>query len=274
MNELKCNFLSSEIQKNELFITYSDYTANEYKTRYSDEIIHAIDTEVLTHGNTNFIADSGFESKQQIFAIGDSHCLFFTKFMKIKNHWLYGMPITIYTLLRDGLDIYNIGNDLENHQGEFGKGHSAYNIKENDFVIFFFGWNDMQKNIHLHAADRWKDEIDDLIHKYVHTISMSKGHIIPIIANIYPNPRMGADIQTMRGSEDERRNYILYANSILRKLCIENEILFLNLYDLISDENDVIREEFTHDNIHLDWTNLNLIAFIENQIVKMCEGYL
>jgi hypothetical protein len=273
-SELKHNFLSGEVQKNELFVTYADYVANRNNTQYNEETIRTIDNEILAYENTNFIADSGFETKQQIFAIGDSHCLFFLKSIKIKNHWLYGMPITIYTLLREGLDIFNIGTNLENHQGIFGKGHSKYNIKEKDFVIFFFGWNDMQKNINLHAADRWREEIDDLINKYVRTISMSKGHIIPIIANIYPNPRVGADLQTMRGSEEERRNYFLYANGVLRNLCAKNGILFLNLYDLVTDENDCIREEFTSDNIHLDWTNLNLIAFVEDRIVKFCQSYL
>ena len=263
-----------DITAYETKITYLEYISNTNEVEYSDEVIDTIEQEFSANGTTNFIANSGFKTNQQIFAIGDSHCLFFQKSMKIKNHWLYGMPITIYTLLRDGLDIFNIGTNLENHQGIFGKGHSKYNIKENDFVVFFFGWNDMQKNINLHAADRWREEINVLIQKYVQTISMSKGHITPIITNIYPNPRTGADIQTMRGSEEERRNYFLYANDVLRDLSAKNGILFLNLYDLVADENDCIRGEFTTDNIHLDGNNLKLVAFVEDKIVTICEKYL
>jgi len=76
-SELKHNFLSGEVQKNELFVTYADYVANRNNTQYSEETIRTIDNEILAYENTNFIADSGFETKQQIFAIGDSHCLFF-----------------------------------------------------------------------------------------------------------------------------------------------------------------------------------------------------
>ena len=44
---------------------------------------------------------------KNIFAIGDSHSIFFHNSIYIKEHWVaFGkMPVTIYRLLKDGLDI-------------------------------------------------------------------------------------------------------------------------------------------------------------------------
>lgn len=97
-----------------------------------------IDNEIQKNGNTNLITDSGLLSGSQIFAIGDSHTIFFYNSLKIKEHWGYGskIPLTIYTLLRDNLDIYSVGTLL-------GNGHEKYNIKMGDYVIFFYGYNDM-----------------------------------------------------------------------------------------------------------------------------------
>ena len=41
-------------------------------------------------------------------------------------------------LLKNPIDILNIGTIM-------GNGHENYNIKEGEFVLFFYGWNDIQK---------------------------------------------------------------------------------------------------------------------------------
>jgi len=46
-----------------------------------DELIQ---NEIKKNGNTNFITDSGLSSGQEIFAIGDSHTIFFYNSLKIK----------------------------------------------------------------------------------------------------------------------------------------------------------------------------------------------
>ena len=144
-----------------------------------------IENEIKKNGNTNFIADSGFKTGQQIFAIGDSHSIFFYNSIKIKEHWFFSnlkknkLPLTIYTLIHDNLDIYNIGNNL-------GNGHQLYNIKKKDFVLMNFGFNDIQRNIYLHASNNWKEEINNLISNYIKTISIfeKKFQIIPIVSFI------------------------------------------------------------------------------------------
>jgi hypothetical protein len=227
-----------------------------------------ISNEIKKNGNTNLISDSGLETGQQIFAIGDSHSIFFYNSMKIKEHWFHDgeLSITIYKLIKYDLDIYNIGTILKN-------GHELYNIKANDFVLFYYGFNDIQKNIYLHAKDSWADEITYLMNEYIKKILLLKNkfNIIPIIPMIYPNPLPDALGQDARGSYEERHQYTLYANIILKKLCVEYSILYLDLYDYISDENGFILEKFTKDKIHLDYDNVSLRDYVENKIFELCR---
>jgi hypothetical protein len=235
---------------------------------------HLIEYEIKKNGNTNFITDSGFESGQQIFAIGDSHSIFYHNSMKIKEHWFYynvenkqNMPLTIYSLLQNRLDIYNIGNDL-------GNGHQLYNIKANDFVVMYFGFNDIQRNINLHAANSWTAEIDVLINMYIETVlSLKKQYnIIPIVSCIYPNPRHGAQGQNPMGSLEERRTYTIYANDLLKSLCGKENLSYLDIYDDITDKYGFIKDSFTIDKIHLDYNNKFLRDYIDNKIIELCKS--
>jgi hypothetical protein len=253
------NLIEEEIKDN--------LTEEEIKDNLTEE-------EIKRNGNTNFITDSVFESGQQIFAVGDSHSIFFYNSMKIKEHWFFGnvkikhnMPLTIYGLLQNELDIYNIGNNL-------GNGHELYNIKSNDFVVMYFGFNDMQRNINLHAINRWKEEIEYLINAYIETVLHLKTqyNIVPIVSCIYPNPRPDAQGQNSTGSFEERQSYNIYANSILKTLCSKEKISYLDIYDFITDENGFIKDSFTRDKIHLDYDNKFLRDFVDNKIIDLCKN--
>lgn len=193
--------------------------------------------------------------------------------MKIKEHWFYNvgkdhnMPLTIYSLLNNGLDIYNVGNNV-------GNGHELYKIKSNDFVVMNFGFNDIQKNIHLHAANEWKDEIEYLINMYIETVLNLKKqyNIIPIVSCIYPNPRPDVQGVNCMGSLEERRNYTIYANEMLKSLCINHQISYFDIYDFITDENGLLNETFTSDKIHLDYNNKFLRDFIDGKIIDLCKS--
>jgi hypothetical protein len=226
--------------------------------------------EIKQNGNTNLITNSGLISGQQLFAIGDSHSIFFYNSMKIKEHWGGGgkIPITIYTFLQDDFNPYDVGNRL-------GNGHELYNIKSGDYVLFFYGFNDLQRNIYLHAKDRWKDEIDLLLAKYIRKLLSIRDqyHIHIIIPCIYPNPGPNAKGVSCTGSDEERRMYIEYTNQQLRTQCIEYHIPFLDIYDMIVDEErQYIKPSMTVDFIHLDYNNRELQEIVENKIIS-CINY-
>lgn len=230
-----------------------------------------IEKEISLHGNTNLITDSGLNTGAQVFAVGDSHTIFFYNSMKIKEHWVYqsNIPLTIYRLLQEGLDIYNLGNLL-------GNGHEKYNIKNGDYVIFYYGFNDIQKNINIYAENRWREEIEHLFTKYIEYIVLlkQKYDITPIIPSIYPNPLPEALGQNSNGSYDERKMYVLEANKILKDCCQEHNVLYLDIYDIITDDNGFIRREYTTDFIHLDYNNSDIRKIVETLIFKLIHNHI
>lgn len=226
-----------------------------------------VNEEMKKHGNTNLITDSGLKSGSQIFAIGDSHTIFFHNSLKIKEHWFYGgtLPLTIYRLLNEDLEIYNIGNIL-------GNLHEKYNIKENDYVIFYFGFNDIQRNIHLHHENKWKEEITNLFTNYINKVMTLKNkyNIKPIIPCVYPNPLPNAQGQHPCGSYEQRTIYTKFANNVLQNLCQINNLPFLDIYNLITDDNGFIKKDITSDYIHLDYNNITIRDLVENKIFEFC----
>ena len=204
-----------------------------------------------------------------IFAIGDSHSIFFWNSEIIKEHWVSfaGLPLTWYQLINRGLDIYNIGTKL-------GNGHEKYNIKSGDFVLFCYGWNDIQKNIYRYAKDNYKSEIEHLINKYGELLKnyKNKYNITPIIQNIMPNPLK--ESKSINGDADVRNMYIKYANQYLFKYCKDNNILFFNVYDLVADENGYLKNIYTKDKIHLDYDNVFLRKTIDTKLINLVNQHI
>lgn len=219
-----------------------------------------IKVHYLEYGNTNLITNSGLKNNSQIFAVGDSHTIFFHNSMKIIEHW--GHRLTMYNLVRSGIDLFNLGNIL-------GNGHEKYNIKKNDHVIFYFGYNDVHRHIYTNFKDNYKINIDILVTKYIDYILFLKDkyNIIPIISCVYPLP---TKINTLNilGSEDLRKKYTKFINYLLEKNCKEKKILFLNIYDKISN-NDKIKDEYSKDGIHLDYNNEYIRNYVENKIYEL-----
>lgn len=198
-----------------------------------------------------------------IFAIGDSHSIFYHNSEKIIELW-FGMsniPVTIFKLLINGLDIYKVGKILKKQE--------KYNIKANDKVMFCYGYNDIQKNIYKYAKENYEIELNNLLTKYIDLILIykSKYNIIPIIQNIYPNPLIKS--KNVNGSEEIRIIYTKYANELLYKLCKKNEIKFFDIYEKITDNNGYIKKEYTKDGIHLDYNNKKLQSEIINDLIDL-----
>ena len=241
-------------------IKYNSTKRKLYKQRIQEEI--------AKNGNTNYITDANLPSGHQIFAVGDSHTIFFYNSMKIKEHWGHEgkIPLTIYRLLSNNLNIYEVGSLL-------GNGHELYNIKEGDNVLFYYGYNDIQKNIYSHAKDRWEDEIKRIITLYIEKlISFREIYKINVIVPcIYPNPRAGAEGMNCMGSNQERQLYTTTANILLKTYCQQYGLPFLDIYDIITDAEGLLRADMTADKIHLDYNNDTIHQIIETEILRLCH---
>ena len=220
----------------------------------------AIEEHYKKHGNTNLITNSGLKNNRQIHAIGDSHCIFFHNSMKIYEHW--GHIVSMYNLVKQGIDLFNLGNIL-------GNGHEKYNINKNDYVIFYYGYNDIQKHFFINYRNNLKNNIEILINSYIEYILFLKNNfkIVPIIPCIYPLPIKKNSLD-IRGSDEERFNYTQITNKLLEIKCKENNILFLNIYNHISKYKK-LNEIYTVDGIHLDYNNNDLRKYIEEKIYEL-----
>ena len=54
----------------------------------------------------------------------------------------------------------------------------------------------------------------------------------------------------------------------MKKICLEKNILFFDIYNIISDENGNILKNYTIDNIHLDYSNIDLKKKIDSYIIN------
>jgi len=222
------------------------------------------------------------------FAIGDSHSTFFEQSGIMKSHWLGPInTATIYQLLSRDLDLYSLKEILatSDHYVNVGAAkwqfpdgiYTTENIKQNDIVIFCYGFNDIQKNINKYAANSYKEEIAGLIHKYLKLLKEYEKRFkitcIPcsIPPNTSPKPEgvignfsygISGDFST-NGTSEERHSYNVYGNKIIKESCISYGLKFLNLYDIISDPNGFLKKEYTTDYVHLQWDNKELVDKIK-----------
>lgn len=219
-----------------------------------------IEEHYKKYGNTNLITNSGLDNNRQIHAIGDSHSIFFHNSMKIYEHW--GHIVSMYNLVKQSINIFKLGNIL-------GNGHEKYNINTNDYVIFYYGYNDIQKHFFINYRNNIENNIELLINSYIEYIIQLKNNykIVPIIPCIYPLPIEKGSLD-IRGSDEERINYTQITNKLLETKCKENSISFLNIYDDISNNNK-INEKYTVDGIHLDYNNNEIRELVERKIYEL-----
>jgi hypothetical protein len=209
---------------------------------------------------------------QHIFVVGDSHSIFyyFTKNPLIKHHWLgwANLPVSLFELVRlDTLPLYNI---VERYSpGDVCK----INIKANDFVVFTYGWNDIQKNIHKYNKDNYEEMINNLCIKYISFISKLsiKYKIIPIINCIYPCSLNEENNNNIFGTHSEREKYTLFMNHKLIELCKKNNISFFDIYDKINN-NGVINKSICEDASHLNVDNIELREYIETKLINLVDN--
>ncbi len=201
-----------------------------------------------------------------IFATGDSHSIFYHNSPIIKEHWVCfaNLPVTLYRLINEGLPIYKIGTLL-------GNGHEKYNISSGDTVLFSYGYNDIQKNIHKYAKNNFQEEIYKLSIKYIDLIVkyQQQYQIRPIINCIYPSPLK--ESKSINGSKIIRKEYTNFMNITLKKICEEKNITFFDIYSIISDHNGLIKKEVTKDFIHLDYDNKILRDQIDTLLIKLIK---
>ena len=60
-------------------------------------------------------------------------------------------------------------------------------------------------------------------------------------------------------------------NILLKTYCQQYGLPFLDIYDIITDAEGLLRADMTADKIHLDYNNDTIHQIIETEILRLCH---
>ena len=184
----------------------------------------------------------------KIHTIGDSHCI---------HPWKDINGITIHYL--NSKLCYSVGRD--------GLNLSEYNIETNDIVIFCFGEIDCRCHVYKHITDilSYQTIIDNIVNNYF--ISIKKAVSIfnninvcvyNVVPPLYTNSSGNPEYPHL-GTNEERKEYILYFNKQLKNKCKEYNYIFFDIYNKYVDDNGFINKSFSDGDVHI--TNPKYILY-------------
>ena len=64
------------------------------------------------------------------------------------------------------------------------------------------------------------------------------------------------------GTDEERKNYVLYFNKKLKEKCSEKNMVFFDVYDKYIDENGFLRKDLSDDIVHIK-NGIHIANFIK-----------
>lgn len=169
----------------------------------------------------------------KIHTFGDSHS--HEGWQHIENNKTFPIPIHVhllgpklmYTVGRDKLDVLNF---------------KARGVEEGDIVICCFGEIDCRSHIYKFKHLGYKNVIDEIVDKYVDVIDLNKQQFNNLTVGIYNIvPPVRKEIIHSRpdwinksfphlGEDEERRDYVQYSNSCLKRKCEEYNYIFVDIY--------------------------------------------
>tara|TARA_B100000902_G_C27171754_1_gene844189 strand:+ start:131 stop:811 length:681 start_codon:yes stop_codon:yes gene_type:complete len=138
-----------------------------------------------------------------------------------------------------------------------------FNVKTNDTIIFCLGEIDCRCHVYKHITtdNTYQMIIDEIISDYIEAIQLNvkvfNNKLKNVcIYNVPPTIRKKIEHSPdnpfpLLGTDEERKQYILYFNKILEQKCKENKILFFDIYNHYVDEEGFLRTELSDGGIHI-----------------------
>ena len=178
-----------------------------------------------------------------IHTIGDSHSD--NGWSGVVNHHLG--PVLCYSFGKEKLNRCDIRN---------------FNIQDGDTIIFCLGEIDCRCHVHKHVtnASTYQDIIHNIVDRYFEAIELNVSiaqkklknvcvyNVVPPIQkhNTHENPEY-----PYLGSDEERKQYVLYFNEKLKEKCREKKYIFFDIYNHYTDENGFLSKELSDGNVHI-----------------------
>ena len=177
-----------------------------------------------------------------IHTIGDSHS--YHGWSGIIPHHLG--PILCYSFGKEKLNRCDIRN---------------FNIKDGDTIVFVLGEIDCRCHIHKHTkTTRYQDVINNIVDDYFEAIelnvSISQIKLKNIcVYNVVPPVQKYNTAENSEypyvGSDEERKQYVLYFNTKIKEKCIEKNYVFFDIYNNYIDRYGFLRKDLSDSNVHI-----------------------
>jgi hypothetical protein len=178
-----------------------------------------------------------------IHTIGDSHS--YIGWSDIMSHHLGA--VLCYSFGKEKLNRCDIRN---------------FQIKDDDTIIFCLGEIDCRSHIHKHITDTitYQDIINNIVDNYFEAIQLNvttsqiKLKNICVYNVVPPVQKYNTSENheySYLGTDEERKNYVLYFNKKLKEKCFEKEYIFFDIYDKYIDENGFLRKDLSDGHVHI-----------------------
>ena len=179
-----------------------------------------------------------------IHTFGDSHSCNGWDERVIKHHL---GSLLCYSFGRDKLNKCDIRN---------------FNIKDGDTIIFCLGEIDCRCHVHKYITEllTYKNIIDNIVNNYFDAIKfiVNESHInlknicvYNVVPPVNKNDRYNHPEYPFLGTDEERKQYVLYFNKKLKEKCLENNYIFFDIYDNYIDSNGFLRKDLSDNITHI-----------------------
>lgn len=177
----------------------------------------------------------------KIHTIGDSHSVH--PWNKIDNIIIHHQgPKLCYSIGRDGINLTNL------------------NIKENDLLIFCFGEIDCRCHIikYITETKTYKDIIDEIVNNYFIAIHKAVSELnIKVNVSIYNVVpplfaySLGNPEYPHLGTNEQRKQFVLYFNEQLKYKCKEYNYIFFDIYNKYVNSDGFIDNSLSDSDVHI-----------------------
>jgi len=150
---------------------------------------------------------------------------------------------------------YSIGN------GRYSKNVLRdFKIVDGDIVIFCFGEIDCRCHIYKHITNTksYKMVIDEVVDRYtiaikdiVSDVNLKHTCLYNVVPPVNKSNTYENRFLPYLGSDEERKQYVLYFNERIREKCRENDWIFFDIYDHYIDNNGFLNKSLSDGNVHI-----------------------
>lgn len=190
-----------------------------------------VDTRMSIQNNIKMVEVQA--KKEKIVFAGDS----ITDRYDLNQYYQYDNKI----IINSGISGYRTTNMISRF-------HNLIEQHQADKLFLMIGTNDL-------GAGTENDVVINNIKKITKMIKEKSSKTKIYLESIYP-------VNSDKRPKDKNRNNedIRYINEQLKKYCIENNIVYLDIYSILKDYNGDLKAEYTEDGLHLNDAGYDVIT--------------